>query len=72
MLPVIVGHLESLSKYCKSFGEVVKDIESWLFAVGATVGMALAMRGGDAVIWSQHQDDFPYIKGMVRGQPATY
>mmetsp|Transcript_3963 Transcript_3963/g.11520 ORF Transcript_3963/g.11520 Transcript_3963/m.11520 type:complete len:579 (+) Transcript_3963:262-1998(+) len=33
--------------------------------VGATVGMALAMRGGGAVIWSQEQDDFPYIKGMV-------
>jgi len=28
--------------------------------------MALAIRGGSAVIWSQHQDEFPYIKGMVR------
>ena len=34
-------------------------------AVGATLGMALVLRGGSAVIWSQHQDAFPYIKGML-------
>jgi sodium-dependent phosphate transporter len=33
--------------------------------VGATLGMALVLRGGSAVIWSQHQDPFPYIKGML-------
>jgi hypothetical protein len=27
--------------------------------------MALVLRGGGAVIWSQHQDAFPYIKGML-------
>ena len=27
--------------------------------------MALVLRGGSAVIWSQHQDAFPYIKGML-------
>jgi hypothetical protein len=27
--------------------------------------MALVLRGGGAVIWSQHQDPFPYIKGML-------
>jgi hypothetical protein len=35
------------------------------YAVGATLGMALVLRGGSAVIWSQHQDAFPYIKGML-------
>ena len=34
-------------------------------AVGATLGMALVLRGGSAVIWSKHQDAFPYIKGML-------
>jgi sodium-dependent phosphate transporter len=33
--------------------------------VGATLGMALVLRGGSAVIWSKHQDAFPYIKGML-------
>ena len=27
--------------------------------------MALVLRGGSAVIWSKHQDAFPYIKGML-------
>ncbi len=27
--------------------------------------MALVLRGGGSVIWSQHQDAFPYIKGML-------
>ena len=27
--------------------------------------MALVLRGGSAVIWSKHQDTFPYIKGML-------
>jgi hypothetical protein len=27
--------------------------------------MALVLRGGGSVIWSQHQDNFPYIKGML-------
>lgn len=40
-------------------------------AVGATVGMALALRGGSAVIWSKHQDEFPYIKGVVRPIPLS-
>ncbi|KAL6767359.1 hypothetical protein ACKKBF_B34960 [Auxenochlorella protothecoides x Auxenochlorella symbiontica] len=33
--------------------------------VGATVGMALALRGGSAVIWSENKDEFPYVGGMV-------
>lgn len=33
--------------------------------VGATLGMALVLRGGGSVIWSQSQDGFPYIKGML-------
>lgn len=35
------------------------------FAVGAIVGMTVVLRGFNAVVWSQHQDAFPYIKGMV-------
>ena len=27
--------------------------------------MTVVMRGFSAVVWSQHQDAFPYIKGMV-------
>lgn len=27
--------------------------------------MALVLRGGGSVIWSQSQDNFPYIKGML-------
>jgi hypothetical protein len=27
--------------------------------------MALVLRGSGSVIWSQHQDAFPYIKGML-------
>lgn len=38
------------------------------FAVGAVVGMALALRGGGAVIWSKSQDEFIYIKGVVSPQ----
>jgi len=26
--------------------------------------MALVLRGGSAVIWSQHIDTFPFIKGL--------
>lgn len=37
----------------------------YTFAVGAIVGMTVVMRGFSAVVWSQHQDAFPYIKGMV-------
>lgn len=33
--------------------------------VGAVVGMALALRGGSAVIWSEEKDEFPFIGGMV-------
>ena len=33
--------------------------------MGATFGMALVLRGGHAVIWSQHIDTFPYVKGML-------
>lgn len=32
--------------------------------VGATVGMALTIRGG-GVIWSKSKDEFPYITGVV-------
>ena len=32
-------------------------------AVGAVVGMAVVMRGFDSVLWSAHQDPFPYVKG---------
>lgn len=31
--------------------------------VGATVGMALALEGGSAVIWSAEKDEFPYVAG---------
>lgn len=27
--------------------------------------MALALRGGSAVIWSENKDEFPYVGGMV-------
>lgn len=27
--------------------------------------MTVVLRGFNAVVWSQHQDAFPYIKGMV-------
>ncbi|KAL3158523.1 hypothetical protein ABBQ38_010750 [Trebouxia sp. C0009 RCD-2024] len=33
--------------------------------IGAIVGMTVVLRGFNAVVWSQHQDAFPYIKGMV-------
>jgi hypothetical protein len=33
-------------------------------AVGATVGMALALDSG-GVIWSRSKDEFPYITGVV-------
>lgn len=36
-----------------------------VFAVGAVVGMTVVLRGFSAVVWSQHQAAFPYIKGMV-------
>jgi phosphate/sulfate permease len=33
--------------------------------VGATVGMALAIYGGDSVIWLSRKKEFPFIGGMV-------
>ncbi len=33
-------------------------------AVGAVVGMSMAIRGGDAVVWSAEQVSFPYLSGM--------
>jgi sodium-dependent phosphate transporter len=33
-------------------------------SVGATVGMALSLRGG-GVVWSRSKDEFPYVTGMV-------
>lgn len=34
--------------------------------VGSVVGMTIAIRGGDAVVWYRHAPEaFPYIKGMV-------
>eukprot|EP00897_Mesotaenium_endlicherianum_P007314 jgi/Mesen1/6610/ME000034S06060 len=34
-------------------------------AIGAIVGMAIVLRGGDAVVWSKEQDPFPYVTGMT-------
>jgi sodium-dependent phosphate transporter len=33
--------------------------------VGAVVGMALVLRGGNAVVWSKHKATFVYLDGMV-------
>ena len=34
-----------------------------LLAVGSVVGMTIAIRGGDAVVWYRHAPEaFPYIK----------
>lgn len=33
--------------------------------VGATVGMTIALRGFNAVVWSQSKTEFPYVAGMV-------
>eukprot|EP00897_Mesotaenium_endlicherianum_P008176 jgi/Mesen1/7387/ME000382S06583 len=33
--------------------------------IGAIVGMAIVLRGGDAVVWSKEQDPFPYVTGMT-------
>ncbi|KAK9830393.1 hypothetical protein WJX72_011509 [[Myrmecia] bisecta] len=33
--------------------------------VAAIVGMSIVMRGGDSVVWSEHQAAFPYIDGML-------
>jgi sodium-dependent phosphate transporter len=32
--------------------------------IGAIVGMTVAIRGFNAVVWSAHSDTFPYLKGM--------
>lgn len=39
-------------------------------AVGATVGMSLALRGG-GVIWSKEKDEFPYITGACHSFPVS-
>jgi hypothetical protein len=36
-----------------------------VFAVGSVVGMSMAIRGGGAVVWSEHTDGFPFVKGVV-------
>ena len=36
---------------------------SMVYAVGSVVGMTIAIRGGDAVVWYRHAPEaFPYIK----------
>lgn len=34
-------------------------------AIGGMIGMAIAARGGDAVVWSKDKDDFPYVGGFA-------
>jgi phosphate/sulfate permease len=33
-------------------------------AVGAVVGMSIAIEGGGAVVWNAQQAAFPYVQGM--------
>ena len=33
--------------------------------VGGVIGMALVLRGSDAIIWNESIDEFPYIKGVT-------
>lgn len=33
-------------------------------AVGATIGMTIALRGFGAVVWSQKKSEFPYVAGV--------
>jgi len=33
--------------------------------VGGMIGMAIAAKGSDAVIWSKKTDDFPFVKGFA-------
>lgn len=33
-------------------------------AIGGMVGMTLAAKGADCVVWHQKSDDFPYVKGV--------
>jgi solute carrier family 20 (sodium-dependent phosphate transporter) len=47
------------------FAPLLTDFSCVQTAVGATLGMALVLRGGGSVIWSKSQDNFPYIKGML-------
>ena len=69
---LVMQEVTHLLNFC-NMSNVILLVASWLLeqfltqslftAVGSVVGMTIAIRGGDAVVWYRHAPEaFPYIK----------